>query len=1227
MSDKVIRSEPIIIVKRKGTLEDPYIDIVENISVMDNKIYLRELPFEYERVKVKEGNITYSEVTSLSQIKFDSQYFVDYRDGIVYFHNLSNDKALQLTYKGVGVSLYPSSRIYVNNRENIVETLQDFIGNALVVRGEVDSAIGKALDGAIYAQEQGDYAKAQGDYVKNQGDRVEDAVSIAEDLIEVADEVMGNELERQQGESLRVEGETTRQSNEVIRLSEEAIRKNNEEERKLNEQKRVSSENTRENQENLRQSNTQEAIQRTESAIQKALDESSNLEQLKDDVITATESANLASQSVGDAVTQANEGAMYAQQQGIYAKEQGDLANQISQNASDAESQRVQNEIDRIYAENTRQISEQERVLNEETREVEHANKLEDIDLFINNNRHIGDWSSNLSYSKNNAVRYNGSSFISLTNNNMGNQPNSTSDTEYWAMLAQRGVDGLGSVVSVNGKLPNENGDINLSTEDVGGISSSEKGVAGGVAKLDSDGNVLDGNDNIVGGTDGLGSVVSVNNKLPNEDGNIELSPEDIGGISSSEKGVAGGVARLDSDGNVIDGNNKIVEGKVRSINDKTGDVVITANDLDAYTKTETNAKIADLVGSAPETLDTLHELADALGNDPNFATTISNQIGQKINKDEAEDLIGQAEQNAKNYTDEQISEIDISNVEWSVINNKPNSSVEDIDISVGKSHEHVNRQVLDKINEDKHGNIVYNGESIGNKLVALFEEYVATKDNTYIIPISNSFSNVTDNLYAYYKGIRLEEGENYTISSDNQSIELLGWSIDSNDEIEIYIHKNEINVDNLASGSQLLDGSIDKVKLSPSLQAEINGGGNKVSKKINKREGTILLNGSNINNFYMPYSNEEVTISKEENITLHSPSGLKIDLNNGLDYEYMSVRNNDLRPFIIPETMSLFLYIEDVRNVIALEIYFSADYTYEQYVSKLYSEYDLSNGWNELILHKDHFDNYEGSNILGLPIVSFQIRAETYSENDNKGAEIIFDSLRVRNKVRPKVLFTFDDGWASQYTNAFPILLERGMVGNIGVVPTWIGENVDTEYDEPIMNFNQLKEMYDYGWDLFNHTYTHPNLENISPTGAINEVIMAKDWLNNNGFTRASDLLAYPYGGYRGVSNNPDFAKEIRYGRTLANGLSEGTFYNHAGGKTVNMLKGMSPQIFKNYIDEAIRTGGDLVFCNHIIANLSYDPWGMAYPIAQFIEVVDYLYEKRDEIDVVSISEWVEDR
>ena len=56
--------------------------------------------------------------------------------------------------------------------------------------------------------------------------------------------------------------------------------------------------------------------------------------------------------------------------------------------------------------------------------------------------------------------------------------------------------------------------------------------------------------------------------------------------------------------------------------------------DLSTYaSKTYVDTKVAGLVDSAPEALDTLVELAAALGNDENFATTVANEIGTKEDK------------------------------------------------------------------------------------------------------------------------------------------------------------------------------------------------------------------------------------------------------------------------------------------------------------------------------------------------------------------------------------------------------------------------------------------------------------------------------------------------------------------------------------------------------------------------------------------------------------------
>jgi hypothetical protein len=93
------------------------------------------------------------------------------------------------------------------------------------------------------------------------------------------------------------------------------------------------------------------------------------------------------------------------------------------------------------------------------------------------------------------------------------------------------------------------------------------------------------------------------------------------------------------------------VTGGVTSVNTLTGAVVLTTTNIaegtnlyytdarvlsyltaNSYaTQTYVGTQIANLVASAPSTLDTLNELAAALGNDPSFATTVATSIGTKV--------------------------------------------------------------------------------------------------------------------------------------------------------------------------------------------------------------------------------------------------------------------------------------------------------------------------------------------------------------------------------------------------------------------------------------------------------------------------------------------------------------------------------------------------------------------------------------------------------------------
>jgi hypothetical protein len=72
-------------------------------------------------------------------------------------------------------------------------------------------------------------------------------------------------------------------------------------------------------------------------------------------------------------------------------------------------------------------------------------------------------------------------------------------------------------------------------------------------------------------------------------------------------------------------------------------------NDMDFQNEEQVNAAIQKIVGSAPEVLDTLKEIADALGNDPNFAATITKKLAaitEQVNQ-EIEDRIAGDEANS----------------------------------------------------------------------------------------------------------------------------------------------------------------------------------------------------------------------------------------------------------------------------------------------------------------------------------------------------------------------------------------------------------------------------------------------------------------------------------------------------------------------------------------------------------------------------------------------------
>lgn len=77
--------------------------------------------------------------------------------------------------------------------------------------------------------------------------------------------------------------------------------------------------------------------------------------------------------------------------------------------------------------------------------------------------------------------------------------------------------------------------------------------------------------------------------------------------------------------------------------------------------KQEVDERIQAIINSAPESLDTLKELSDALGNDANFAATVTNKLSEKANTTDLEN-INTSLQNKANTSDIERLDNELSN-------------------------------------------------------------------------------------------------------------------------------------------------------------------------------------------------------------------------------------------------------------------------------------------------------------------------------------------------------------------------------------------------------------------------------------------------------------------------------------------------------------------------------------------------------------------------------------
>lgn len=107
-------------------------------------------------------------------------------------------------------------------------------------------------------------------------------------------------------------------------------------------------------------------------------------------------------------------------------------------------------------------------------------------------------------------------------------------------------------------------------------------------------------------------------------------------------------------------------------------------------------------------------------------------------------------------------------------------------------------------------------------------------------------------------------------------------------------------------------------------------------------------------------------------------------------------------------------------------------------------------------------------------------------------------------------VMLTFDDAWREQYTIAFPLLRERGMVGVFYAHTGVLSDDPTRGYT----TWGDLCEMRNAGMDVQSHTISHPSLPGLE-TSRLDEELRASKATLEKFFGEECISVAYPFGDF----------------------------------------------------------------------------------------------------------------
>lgn len=216
----------------------------------------------------------------------------------------------------------------------------------------------------------------------------------------------------------------------------------------------------------------------------------------------------------------------------------------------------------------------------------------------------------------------------------------------------------------------------------------------------------------------------------------------------------------------------------------------------------------------------------------------------------------------------------------------------------------------------------------------------------------------------------------------------------------------------------------------------------------------------------------------------------------------------------------------------------------------------------------------------------------------------------------KPVFVFIDDDGWKATFTTLKPIFDTRNLRCTLAIPPGQLKDNTDpAAHPLDIMTIAQVKQMYQEGYDIQSHTWTHYDFTN-DPAGTQQitlpmqddttmhfQLTKALEWFEENGIDGVKHLI-YPKGD-RDQRVMDAVAIYYESGITTTWGVTYPPIPSYEV-KRIGISTGVSLE--QNYaaIDETFANGGICIFMTHIT---------QLTPPENLTAVLDYIIGKGGEI------------